>query len=113
MKLMMTKGAGESLAQTKQLQINRDISDTASALDQLSYELSGSTNPRPTLEIIFRAPTEIAQFSRTSRGERCANCGNNFQPEGSRQVLCNACNLKAWGIKRSEEYRELVSRLWA
>ena len=41
----------------------------------------------------------------------CLECGLGFRPEGRSHVICNACGLKAWGTKRAEEYKTLVSMI--
>ena len=41
----------------------------------------------------------------------CLECGLGFRPEGGSHVICNACGLKAWGTKRAEEYKTLVSMI--
>jgi len=41
----------------------------------------------------------------------CLECGLGFHPEGGSHVICNACGLKAWGTKRAEEYKTLVSMI--
>ena len=41
----------------------------------------------------------------------CLECGRGFRPEGGSHVICNTCGLKAWGTKRAEEYKTLVSMI--
>jgi hypothetical protein len=41
----------------------------------------------------------------------CLDCGLGFRPEGGSHVICNVCGLKAWGNKRAEEYKTLVSMI--
>jgi len=41
----------------------------------------------------------------------CLECGLGFRPEGGSHVICNACGLKAWGTRRAEEYKTLVSMI--
>jgi len=41
----------------------------------------------------------------------CLECGRGFRPEGGSHVICNPCGLKAWGTKRAEEYKTLVSMI--
>src|SRR2546421_6793573 len=41
----------------------------------------------------------------------CLECGLGFRPEGGSHVICNVCGLRAWGTKRAEEYKTLVSMI--
>ena len=41
----------------------------------------------------------------------CLECGLGFRPEGGSHVICNACGLRAWGMKRAEEYKTLVGMI--